>query len=237
LQDIPTVFAGNYKPEDYDKKIRGPVLPRRALANSLNVPAVEVMSKVGVEPVLDRAKKLGVTTLGEPSDYGLSLVLGTGEVNLVELTNVYATFANNGLNTPPTSIHRIEDKFGRTIYLNDPKSTQAIDPKFAFLITSILSDKQARTEAFGNLLDVAIPAAVKTGTSEDYKNSLTFGYTPNLAVGVWVGNNDNSAMDNVAGSLGAAPIWKALITKFSQEQGIDNFQAPLGITPGKSLRS
>jgi 1A family penicillin-binding protein len=212
----PGVAASPYSPKDYDGKFRGPVTVRRALVNSLNVPAVEVESKVGIPATLEMAQRLGLTTLGsDPSPYGLSIALGAGDVNLLELTNVYATFANSGQKNDVTLITQIQDKQKNTIYSYNPKPHEVLDPGIAFQLSSILSDNATRAEEFGTLLNISRPAAVKTGTTEDYKDSLTMGFTPQIAVGVWVGNNDNTQMDKVAGSIGAAPIWKALMEKFN----------------------
>jgi 1A family penicillin-binding protein len=230
LSDRPVTFQGNYRPQDYDRKYRGTVLVRRALANSLNIPAVEVLSKVGVPSALEIAKRLGVTTLKDPSQYGLSLVLGTGEVRLLDMTNAYAVFANGGQKTQPATILTISDKNGKKVYQHTPKPERVMEPEVAFLISSILSDNPARAEMFGNALTISRPAAVKTGTTEDYKDAWTIGYTPSLVVGVWVGNNDNAPMDKVAGSLGAAPIWKSLMEEFSKDSPIAHFTAPSGVT-------
>lgn len=226
LTDNPTTFPGNYKPVDYDRKYRGKVLARRALVNSLNIPAVDVMQKVGVQSVLDFSRKLGITTLGNASNYGLSLVLGTGEVPLLEMTNVYATFANKGQRNESTAILDITDKNGKNVYHYLPDPTQVIEPEVAFLISSILSDNATRAESFGTALTISRTAAVKTGTAEDYKDALTIGYTPSLVVGVWVGNNDNSPMDRVAGSLGPAPVWRELMQTFLQNLPTENFLPP-----------
>lgn len=223
LNDKPTVFPGRYKPQNYDRLFRGNVSVRRALANSLNVPSVEVMSKLRVESGLEMAQRLGITTLEDRSKYGLSLVLGAGEVPLFELTNAYAVFANGGLRNDPTVILEIKDKYDNLIYKYTPKRERVLSAKSAFLISSILSDRKARSEVFGNVLDISKTAAVKTGTTENYKDSLTLGYAPDLAIGVWVGNNNNAPMDNIAGSLGAAPIWKALMEKFLERTPNQNF--------------
>jgi len=228
LQDRSTTYGGNYKPRNYDGGFRGAVTVRRALANSLNVPAVEVMNKVGVDDTLEMAERLGITTLNTPSDYGLSLVLGAGEIRLVELTSVYAVFANYGLRTEPTTIYEIRDKFDNLVYRHRAKPKQVLSPQIAFLISSILSDNNARRELFGNVLDISRPAAVKTGTTQNYRDSLTIGYTPSVAVGVWVGNNNGAPMDNIAGSLGAAPIWKSLMEKSFENTAIENFNPPEG---------
>jgi membrane peptidoglycan carboxypeptidase len=230
LMDVKTTFPGNYTPLDYDRKFRGPVLVRRALANSLNIPSVEVMQKVGVEDALDEAQTLGISTLGtDTSNYGLSLVLGAGSVRLTELTDVYATFANKGWYNPITLVTKIVDKDGHTVYQYKPKPKHVLDTGVAFLISSILSDNKARAEEFGNVLNISRTAAVKTGTTEDFKDALTLGYTPQIAVGVWVGNNYNTPMDTIAGSLGAAPIWKALMEKFLAGTPVEAFKQPDGV--------
>lgn len=230
LKDKPTTFPGNYKPLDYDKRFRGEVTVRRALANSLNIPAVEVMQMVGVPEVLDWAKDLGISTLGDdPSNYGLSLVLGTGAVKPLELTNAYAVFANHGLENEPTAILQIKDKAGKDIYTYTPRNDDVLDPGVAFQISSILSDNIARAEEFGRALNISRPAAVKTGTTEDYRDAWTIGYTPSLVVGVWVGNNDNKPMDQIAGSLGAAPIWRSLMEHYLADTPIEKFEAPTDI--------
>lgn len=232
LSDKPTTYKSYdqiYSPKNYDGKFRGPVTARRALANSLNVPSVEVMSKVGVPDALSQAQRFGITTLKDPSNYGLSLVLGAGEVKLLELTSAYAVFANQGKKIDPVTILKIEDKHNQTMYEYKPEPKQIIQPEYAFLISSILSDNNARLEVFGNTLTISRPAAVKTGTTENYRDAWTMGYTPSLAVGVWVGNNDGTSMDNIAGSLGAAPIWRALMEKFLQGTLVEQFTSPSSI--------
>lgn len=237
LRDNPTTFTGDYTPLNYDRKFRGAVTVRRALANSLNVPAVEVMQKVGLNDTLEISKKLGITTLSDPSQYGLSLVLGSGEVRLLELTNVYATFAAEGKKQSPKILTTIYDKNGRKIYKSETKTEQAISPEASYLISSILSDNKARNEIFGDLLTISRQAAVKTGTAEDYKDALTVGYTPSLAIGVWVGNNDNTPMDSVAGSLGAAPIWKELMEFELKNTAVETFSMPSTIVQAPMCRS
>lgn len=226
LDDKETTFPGNYKPKDYDNRYRGQVTVRRALANSLNIPAVEVMNQVGVENGLDMAKRLGITTLKDPSQYGLSLVLGAAEVPLVEMTDAFAVFADEGQYNKPTAILEIRNKFNELVdeYKPDPKNVLGND--VAYIISSILSDNRTRAEVFGGALTISRPAAVKTGTTEDYRDALTIGYTPSLVVGVWVGNNDNTPMDNIAGSLGAAPIWRSLMEDFLAGTPRETFRKP-----------
>lgn len=230
LEDKEITFPGNFKPKNYDGRFRGPVLPRRALATSLNIPAVEVMEQVGVANGVAFAKTLGITTLKGPSSYGLSLVLGSAEVPLLELTNVYAVFANEGKKPTQTTILEVKDKRNTVLYTHAPTTTSVLDPRVAFLISSILSDTRARSESFGNALSISRPAAVKTGTTNDYRDALTVGYTPSLVIGVWVGNNDNTPMDNIAGSLGAAPIWRRLMEQFLKDTTVERFAPPSGLS-------
>jgi 1A family penicillin-binding protein len=227
FDDKEKTFEGGYKPHNYDKRYRGPVTVRRALANSLNIPSVEIMELVGVPNGLTMAKRLGINDLGSDSTkYGLSLVLGAGEVKLLELTDAYATFANQGEYNTPNAILEIRNKYDKQVKFKKSNTKNAIDNGVAFLISSILSDNKTRDETFGGALTISRPAAVKTGTTEDYRDALTVGYTPSLAVGVWVGNNDNTPMDNIAGSLGAAPIWRSLMETFLAGTPIQQFIKP-----------
>ncbi|MFC2043301.1 transglycosylase domain-containing protein [Chloroflexota bacterium] len=227
IWDVPSEFPPSgrpddnrppYKPVNFDGRFHGPVTVRSALANSYNVPAVKTLASVGIDGdpanewddgFISLAKRLGITTLNQ-DDYGLSLTLGGGEVNLLELTNVYATLANNGRQMPPIAITRILDHEGNPVYeYHQPAGEQVLRPENAYLITSILSDNDARTPAFGpnSVLNLPFPSASKTGTTNDYRDSLTIGYNPDIAVGVWVGNADYTPMQNVSGLKGAAPIW------------------------------
>ncbi len=199
-----------YEPKNYDLKFRGQVTLRRALANSLNIPAVEVLKFAGIPQTLEMAHKLGITGLNQPSRYGLSLVLGGGEVRPIDMATVYATFANQGIKVTPRAILTVSDRYSKDITKTDtPKPVRALEAKYASMITSILSDNNARTEEFGanSPLKLSRPAAAKTGTTNDFRDNWTVGYTPGLVTAVWVGNNDHSAMNNVDGITGAAPIW------------------------------
>lgn len=251
LKDNPIAY-GDYKPLDYDKRFRGDVTVRRALSNSLNIPAVQVLNMLGVPEGLTIAQKFGIDSLGtDASKYGLSLVLGSGEVSLLEMTNGYAVFADQGIYHTPYAVTAIKDKYGNTVtdnpqnifsqFLSLFNFTNIIAPQTqhqerivigedtAYLISSILSDNNARAEEFGNALTIFRPAAVKTGTTNDFKDALTIGYTPGLVIGVWVGNNDNNPMDNIAGSLGAAPIWRLLMENFLTGTPLQPFIQPASI--------
>lgn len=232
LKDQPVSYPlkpGIYKPKNYDGRFRGNVSVRRALANSLNVPSVEVLNKLGIPQAVEMGQEMGLTTLKDPAEYGLSLALGAGEIKLLDLTGAYAVFANGGNKNQVTTILEIRDKEDQVIYSYEPNPKQIVSPQTAFLISSILSDSNTRREIFGNTLDNKLAAAVKTGTTENYKDAWTIGYTPSLAVGAWVGNNDGTPMDNIAGSLGAAPIWKSLMENFLNGLPVESFNVPEGI--------
>jgi len=235
IWDLETEFPDGanppYVPRNYDERFHGPVLVRDALANSYNIPAVKALQFIGIPALKEMAARLGITTLTR-EDYGLSLTLGGGEVRLLELTGAYAVFANGGVRVPPTPILRIEDSRGNVLVDNSGRAgEQVVRPEHAYLITSILSDRQARCPAFGcpNSLELSRPAAAKTGTTNDYRDAWTIGYTPDLVVGVWVGNSDNSEMVNLPGSLGAAPIWHDFMEAALQGRPVRNFVRPEGI--------
>lgn len=231
LPDRPKDFGG-YRPQNYDGGYRGDVSIRRALANSLNIPAVEALQRIGISEVITTAQELGITTLTEgPQGYGPSLALGTGAVRLTELTNAYATLADNGTRHDMRTVLSIEDKNSRIIHRSTPSERSAISSATAYIISSILSDNNARAEVFGSSLTLADrrPAAVKTGTTDDYRDALTVGYTPGLAVGVWIGNNDNTPMSAVAGSVGSAPIWRQLMQELLAGQPHQEFVRPVGV--------
>lgn len=232
LHDKATDFGGGYSPKNYDLRFRGDVTVRRSLANSLNVPAVEALQKAGIKDTIKIAKKFGVTTINENGNYGLSMALGTAPAKLTEMTNVYATFANTGQYNPVTTIDSITDKNDDQIYEYKSDEKEAISKQTAYIISSILSDNTARSEVFGSSLTLSggRPAAVKTGTTEDYNDAWTIGYTPSLSVGVWIGNNDGSEMSRVAGSSGAAPIWKNIMQDILKGQPVEKFVVPGGIT-------
>jgi penicillin-binding protein 1C len=211
-----------YQPVNYDGTFHGPVLLRSALANSYNIPAVKALQFVGiyddpstpqVDGMIAMARRLGITSLTR-SDYGLSLTLGGGELSLLDLTSAYAVMANGGLRKPPVAILRIVDHTGQVVFEHqDLPGDQVIRAEHAYLISSILSDNAARTPAFGPNSILALPflAAAKTGTTNDFRDNWTVGYTPDIAVGVWIGNSDYTPMQNTTGLTGAAPIWAEYI--------------------------
>jgi membrane peptidoglycan carboxypeptidase len=231
IWDVPSEFPPSgdpndpnpaYVPVNYDSQFHGPVTVRSALANSFNIPAVKTLQYVGIYSDPDTpgkggfiafAKRMGITTFTR-SDYGLALTLGGGDVTLLELTSAFSTYANNGVHYQPYAISKIEDYQGNVIYqAPQPTGSQVIRADHSYLITSILSDNTARTPMFGanSVLKLPFPSAVKTGTTNDSRDNWTVGYTPDLAVGVWVGNADNSAMQGTSGITGAAPIWSTFM--------------------------
>jgi membrane peptidoglycan carboxypeptidase len=235
--DVPTTFnQGNtpYTPKNEDNKFHGVMSVREALANSYNIPAVQVLSSIGIGQVIRTAHQLGINSLNSGIDqYGLALTLGSGEVSLLDLSYAYSVFANMGVmvgtpvdnprvgyrNYDPVSVLRIEDKDGKVLWeYSDKDKTfgrqNLLRDALAYLINNIMSDNEARLPAFGqgNVLELSRPAAVKTGTTNDNRDAWSVGYTPQIVTGVWVGNNNNSPMgDDVTGGSAAAPIWHAIM--------------------------
>ena len=219
LDDVPTAFTTAegqpFLPLNYDMQFHGPVTLRTALANSYNVPAVKVLAHVGIPAMLAVAHAAGITTMNDVHRYGLALTLGGGEVRLLDLTSAYGTFAAAGIHHEPVAILSVADARGpgtRLRVLDAWQSTdgrRAVSPQVAYLISSILSDNAARMPEFGADSPLALdrPAAAKTGTTSDFHDNWTVGYTPDLVAGVWVGNADNTAMRDVTGISGAAPVW------------------------------
>lgn len=205
---------GGYKPQNADRRFRGDVTVRNALDWSLNIPAVKVMQKVGVSNAIATAKRMGITTIDDKTNYGLSLALGSAEVPLLEMTNAYAAFANGGDQYGTSTIKNIQSKYNDKVFAAKATAKEVMSEQGSYLISNILSDNNARSAVFGSSLNVVDAktravktAAVKTGTTDDSKDAWTIGYAPQLAVGVWVGNNDNTAMAN-GGSIMAGPIWR-----------------------------
>jgi 1A family penicillin-binding protein len=221
IWDVPSEFPPSgdpndphppYIPNNYDNKFHGPVTVRTALANSFNVPAVKTLDFVtvyGAGGMIEMAKRFGITSLNR-DDYGLSLTLGGGDVSVLEMVSAYSVFANAGVRVPPVSILKIVDHQGNVVYqYSPPQGDRVVSPEHAYLITSILSDNDARSWMFGthSLLNLPFPVAAKTGTTNDFRDNWTLGYTPDIAAGVWVGNADYTPMVNTTGLTGAAPIW------------------------------
>ena len=250
LFDVPTQFStrcdidGNplpgskesmcYMPENYDHVYRGPMTLRNALAQSVNIPAVKLLYLVGLDSAIDMAQRLGITTLVDKSRYGLTLVLGGGEVSLLEMTSAYGVFAHDGMREPYTGILKIEDTQGQTVAEYTPHETQVIDPEIARKVSDVLSDNVARAPAFGENSFLKVDnreVAVKTGTTNDYRDAWIVGYTPSLAVGMWAGNNDNTPMKKKVAGFIVAPMWNAFFQAASSSLPNEGFLPPQPISP------
>lgn len=240
LDDAPTTFrapdGSPYQPQDYDARFLGRVPLRVALGSSLNVPAVETLEKVGIRRMLDVAHAAGITTMYRADRYGPALTLGGGEVTLLDLTSAYGTIAAAGWHRAPRAILDVTDAHGHP--LGDwavPPAAQAFGPRgpqLAALMTDILADDGARLPGFGADGPLAFsdrPAAAKTGTTTDWHDNWTVGYTPDLAAGVWVGNADNSPMRRISGITGAAPIWHDLMEEVLRPVAPRPFTLPPGM--------
>lgn len=241
--DLPTEFntscdengnpapGGNpdkcYHPQNYDEQFRGPVSLRNALAQSLNVPSVKVLYIAGLNNALSTMKDFGITSLNEPERYGLTLVLGGGEVSLLELTSAYGVLANDAVKNSPRYILRIENNSGEVIFQSETYPIEVIDKNIARAINSILSDNQARTPAFGATSALYFPGknvAVKTGTTNNYRDAWVLGYTPNIVIGAWAGNNDNSEMEKKVAGFIVAPWWHEIMDfAINNQQSTDDF--------------
>ena len=240
LFDVPTQFStacaadnlttdqttGCYSPGNYDNKFRGPMTLRDALAQSINVPAVKLLYLAGVGDSLRLAKSMGVSTLGDASQYGLTLVLGGGEVTLLDMTSAYGGFAQNGMHFPATAVLKIEDSAGHVIEDNTQAGgSQVLAQPIAEDINSILSDPVARAPLGENSM-FTFPGrdvAVKTGTTNSYRDAWTVGYTPNLVVGVWAGNNDNTPMVKKVSGFIVGPAWSEFMGYALQKIPAESF--------------
>ncbi len=239
LWDVPVNYPqlnGNlYEPVNYDGRFHGPMRLREALANSYNIPALLLADAVGVEPLLQFARGVGLNSLvDDMSLYGLSLTLGGAEVTQLEMTQAYATLANGGLRIEPTMISRVETRQGEVLFeAMAPEVEQLVSAEVSFLISDMLADDAARTPAMGadNPLDLPFTAAAKTGTTNDFRDNWTIGYTPGLVVSVWTGNTDNSPMVNVSGLTGAAPLWNAYMQAIKADGALANSQSVAGLLP------
>ncbi len=238
IADVKTEFPipgqPTYIPENYDQREHGLVNVRTALASSFNIPAVKALQFVTVTTMIDTAKKLGITTFKDPKYYGLALTLGGGDVKLLELTSAYATFANNGARVPSTPFLKISAPDGKVLIdlkANPPKGTQVVDARHAYQITSVLSDANARAPAFGaqSVLRLSRPAAAKTGTTNDWRDNWTIGFTPEIVTGVWVGNANNSEMEHISGVTGAGPLWHNFMERVLAGRPVQDFFVPVGM--------
>jgi 1A family penicillin-binding protein len=247
MVDVRTAFVTRegepYVPRNYDRRWHGPVLLRQALASSYNLIAVKVLDDVGLEAMIDLARAMGISTFDSDESgqiderFGLALTLGGGEVRLLELTAAYGAFANTGYRIDPVTIARVEDHEGQVLKAwETAPGKRVLDERVAYLITDILSDNFARAPTFGegSALRLTRPAAVKTGTTSDWRDNWTVGYTPDLVVGVWAGNADNSPMRSgrsagVSGVTGAAPIWRDVMETLLKGRPVRDFVEPPGL--------
>ena len=246
---FPDVGGVPYVPENYTRKFYGPVLLRRALAWSLNVPAVAMIHQLGLSEVLDTAHRMGIETLTS-GEYGLSLTLGGGEVTLLDMTYAFSVFANGGLMAgnpvpeervrpgfralDPVAVQQITDSQGNVLEQFDgPRTREILRPQVAFLMNDMLSDNDARARMFGidSPLHLDRPVAAKTGTTDNYRDAWTIGYTPQIAAGVWVGNSDNAQMKSLPGVRGAGPIWHGVMEYILESLPVEGFVEPPGLKP------
>ncbi len=234
--DLQTDFGGGYIPNNYNMRFNGPVTIRQALSNSLNIPAVKIMSLAGIDNVLQTASDMGITTLNDRERYGLSLVLGAGEVKPVEMAGAFSVFANSGTKFDLTSVLKITDNANKTLYEYKPEEhlgKTVLDPQIAYEISSILSDNNARSLVFGTRSALFFPdrnVAAKSGTTSDFKDAWTVGFTPSIATAVWVGNSNAAKMKSGAdGSIVAAPIFHSFMNKALAGTENESFSRPDGM--------
>ncbi len=244
LMDVSTDFPGAsadkpYRPVNYDGKYRGPMHMRFALGNSINVPAVKMLAMVGLKPVMQKAYDAGIEnwkpTEKAMQDVGLSLVLGGREATLLQITSLYSAFADKGVQHAPFAILEVKDAKGKVIYKHDQdQGNQLFSEEVSFLISHMLYDNNARSMVFGTNSLLNIPGktvAVKTGTTDEKKDNWAVGYTPSYAVGVWVGNNDNSSMNPAiaSGVTGASPIWHDVMVEILKDKKNEQFEVPKNV--------
>ncbi|MBN2471579.1 MAG: transglycosylase domain-containing protein, partial [Anaerolineae bacterium] len=235
--DVETPFVTrrleSYTPANFGLVEHGPVRVREALASSYNIPAVVALDHVGVDALVRLLTQLGVRTLAANEHIDLAVTLGGGEVRLLELSAAYAALANGGYHIDPVLITRVEDAAGHVLDAWEPfrLADRVLDQRVAWLVTDILADNEARTPAFGpaSALQIGRPAAAKTGTTTDFRDNWTMGYTPNLVTGVWVGNADNTPMRDVTGISGAGPIWHDFMRDVLRGQPEASFERPDGL--------
>lgn len=238
IYDVRTAFPTRegvpYVPVNYDRRHRGPISARQALATSNNTAAVSVLQHIGIAAMLDQANAMGIRSFKDPNDYGLALTLGGGEVRLLELVAAYGAFANQGQRVDPYAVLEVRTVDGTTLYRRLTQHAiphAALDPRVAWLISDILADNAARAPAFGesSVLRLSRPAAVKTGTTTDFRDNWTVGYTPQIVAGVWVGNADGQPMQRISGVTGAGPIWRDFMEIAHRALPVRWFDRPPGL--------
>ena len=228
--DNLTTGNGCYSPDNFDNIFRGPITMRNALAQSINVPSVKVLYLAGLSESIQLARDMGIQSLSNKGDYGLTLVLGGGEVTPLELTGAYGVFANNGVKTDISPIIEIKDKNGNVLETHNPNPVPVLDKEIALKISNILSDNVARAPSYGQTSALYFPdrdVAVKTGTTNDSRDAWIMGYTPSIAVGAWAGNNDNSPMVKKVAGLIVAPLWRAFMDQVLVKYPNEQFEEPL----------
>ena len=238
--DTTGIEDKSYKPANFDEQFRGPITMRQALAQSINVPSVKTLYLAGIGPTLKTAQDFGITTLTEKSRYGLSLALGGGEVKLFDLVGAYSVFSQEGIKHNQVLVLKITDSNNKTLEEYQDKYNRVIDAQYPRLINDILSDIDARRPLFQNSLGLTIysgyEVALKTGTTNDYRDAWAMGYTPSLVVGVWAGNNDNQPMQKKGGSiLAAVPIWHDFMVEALKTQPSETFARPDQIYADKPI--
>jgi penicillin-binding protein 1C len=238
LLDVETPFITrrleSYTPANFGQVEHGPVRIREALASSYNIPAVLALEHVGIQPFLQFVGDAGLENLSHNPDVDLAVTLGGGEVRLIDLTGAYSIFVNGGYRVKPTMLLKITDQQGKVLYNYEPPplTQKVVDERVAYIITDILSDNTARQPSFGPVSPLKLdrPSAAKTGTTTDFRDNWVVGYTPNLVVGVWVGNVDNTMMREVTGVSGAGPIYNLFMREILLGQPKLEFQRPDGLT-------
>lgn len=244
LFDVSTEFdtsgTNSYRPENYDHTYRGPISLRNSLAQSINVTAVKTLYLAGIDDTITNAYNFGLTTLTDPKRYGLSFVLGGGEVRLIDMVGGYSVFAQDGIKHQQSFVLSVEDDQGSILEKYLDRSSQVIEPQYPRLINDILSDQDARRPLFESSFNLTVfpdrDVALKTGTTNDYRDAWVLGYTPSLVVGVWAGNNDNTPMQRSGGSiLAAVPIWSTFMNEALTKFPIETFNKPESISVAKPM--
>lgn len=238
LDDTPltihTPGAPSYTPVNYDGRFHGRVPLRIALANSFNIPAVRLAQRFGVDEIVSFGKQMGITSWGSPEKYGVSITLGAAEVSMLDLATVYGTIANKGVKVGIDPFLKITDSEGKVLYEKNVEGATVVSEEVSYIISDILSDNRARSIEFGSNSPLQIPGrkvSVKTGTTDNKRDNWTIGYTPNLLVTTWVGNNDNTPLSQAlaSGITGAAPMWNRIMTQALEKQEFSESLIPENI--------
>jgi membrane peptidoglycan carboxypeptidase len=216
-----------YSPREFDQIYNGPMTIRQALAQSRNIPAVKALYLAGIGDSIQTAHDLGVNSLNDPNRYGLTLVLGGGEVSLLDMTSAYGVFANDGIRNPARFVLQVNDNKGNVLEQASLSPIQALDSNISRQITSILTDNNVRITSLKPIAEsIGRKVAMKTGTTNDYRDVWAIGYTPSVVVGAWAGNNDNSPMSqNIAGLI-ISPLWGAFMSQVAKNFPPEDFPLP-----------